>query len=123
MTVLDDLSTGFREGVPDGAEFIEGRIQDAGRRAWTAPTTAVLHFAAHSQVGESVADPEKYWRNNVGGTMALLAAMRDGRGAHRLVFSSTAAVYGEPDAHPHHRDRPRPRPPTPTAPPSSPSTT
>ncbi|GAA1532554.1 UDP-glucose 4-epimerase GalE [Streptomyces albidochromogenes] len=94
VTVLDDLSTGFREGVPAGAAFIEGRVQDAAR--WLdASYDGVLHFAAFSQVGESVADPEKYWTNNVGGTMALLAAMRDA-GVAKLVFSSTAATYGEP---------------------------
>lgn len=94
VTVLDDLSTGFREGVPAGAEFIEGRIQDAAK--WLdASYDGVLHFAAYSQVGESVADPEKYWVNNVGGSVALLAAMRDA-GVRTLVFSSTAATYGEP---------------------------
>lgn len=56
---------------------------------------AVLHFAASSQVGESVAKPEKYWDNNVGGSMALIAAMR-ATGVRKLVFSSTAATYGEP---------------------------
>ncbi|MFG2223950.1 UDP-glucose 4-epimerase GalE [Streptomyces sp. NPDC048644] len=94
VTVLDDLSTGHREGIPDGARFVEGRIQDAARHL-DASYDAVLHFAAFSQVGESVADPEKYWRNNVGGTMDLLAAMRDA-GVGTLVFSSTAATYGEP---------------------------
>ncbi|MQY16745.1 UDP-glucose 4-epimerase [Streptomyces sp. RB5] len=94
VTVLDDLSTGFREGVPLGATFVEGRVQDASR--WLdASYDGVLHFAACSQVGESVTDPEKYWRNNVGGTIELLAAMRRA-GVRRLVFSSTAAVYGEP---------------------------
>ncbi|WP_326697959.1 UDP-glucose 4-epimerase GalE [Streptomyces sp. NBC_01754] len=94
VTVLDDLSTGFREGVPAGAEFVEGRVQDAAE--WLdASYDGVLHFAAFSQVGESVADPEKYWVNNVGGTTALLAAMRDA-GVRTLVFSSTAATYGEP---------------------------
>ncbi|MFD9635891.1 UDP-glucose 4-epimerase GalE [Streptomyces violascens] len=94
VTVLDDLSTGFREAVPAGAEFIEGRIQDAAE--WLNPSfDAVLHFAAFSQVGESVVNPEKYWSNNVGGTMALLAAMRDAD-VRTLVFSSTAATYGEP---------------------------
>ncbi|MFE5791003.1 UDP-glucose 4-epimerase GalE [Streptomyces sp. NPDC056503] len=98
VTVLDDLSTGFREGVPAGAEFIEGRIQDAAR--WLDDSyDGVLHFAAFSQVGESVAKPEKYWENNVGGTMALLAAMR-GAGVRKLVFSSTAATYGEPETVP-----------------------
>lgn len=98
VTVLDDLSTGHREGIPGGARFIEGRIQDAAK--WLDPSyDAVLHFAAFSQVGESVVDPEKYWRNNVGGTMDLLAAMR-GAGVRTLVFSSTAATYGEPASTP-----------------------
>ncbi|WP_411140033.1 UDP-glucose 4-epimerase GalE [Streptomyces sp. x-80] len=94
VTVLDDLSTGHRAGVPDGARFIEGRIQDAARHIGPG-YDAVLHFAAFSQVGESVADPEKYWRNNVGGTMDLLAAMR-AADIRTLVFSSTAATYGDP---------------------------
>lgn len=94
VTVLDDLSTGFREAVPAGARFIEGRVHDAAK--WLDPSyDGVLHFAASSQVGESVAEPEKYWDNNVGGSMALLAAMRTA-GVRRLVFSSTAATYGEP---------------------------
>ncbi|MFF8291080.1 UDP-glucose 4-epimerase GalE [Streptomyces sp. NPDC016309] len=94
VTVLDDLSTGFREAVPAGARFVEGRVQDAARHL-DPSYDGVLHFAAFSQVGESVTDPGKYWLNNVGGTMALLAAMRD-TGVGRLVFSSTAATYGEP---------------------------
>lgn len=94
VTVLDDLSTGFREAVPAGSVFIEGRIQDSAE--WLDSSyDAVLHFAASSQVGESVARPEKYWDNNVGGSMALLAAMRSA-GVRKLVFSSTAATYGEP---------------------------
>jgi UDP-glucose 4-epimerase len=95
VTVLDNLSTGFREGVPSGAAFVEGDIRDAGK--WLdASYDGVLHFAAFSQVGESVVKPEKYWENNVGGTMALLGAMRDA-GVRTLVFSSTAATYGEPE--------------------------
>ncbi|WP_031068768.1 UDP-glucose 4-epimerase GalE [Streptomyces sp. NRRL S-118] len=94
VTVLDDLSTGFAEGVPPGVRFIEGRVQDAARHL-DPSYDAVLHFAAFSQVGESVVHPEKYWTNNVGGTMALLDAMR-AAGVRRLVFSSTAATYGEP---------------------------
>ncbi|MEU3347972.1 UDP-glucose 4-epimerase GalE [Streptomyces sp. NPDC006700] len=95
VVVLDNLSTGFRAGVPAGASFVEGDIQDAAK--WLDPSFAgVLHFAAFSQVGESVVKPEKYWANNVGGTMALLAAMR-GAGVRTLVFSSTAATYGEPE--------------------------
>ncbi|MDT0346986.1 UDP-glucose 4-epimerase GalE [Streptomyces litchfieldiae] len=94
VTVLDDLSTGFVAGVPAGAEFVEGRVQEAGKYL-DRSFDGVLHFAACSQVGESVADPEKYWRNNVGGTIELLRAMRDAE-VRTLVFSSTAAVYGEP---------------------------
>ncbi|MBV1935211.1 UDP-glucose 4-epimerase GalE [Streptomyces sp. BV286] len=98
VTVLDNLSTGFREGVPAGASFVEGDIRDAAK--WLDDSfDAVLHFAAFSQVGESVVKPEKYWDNNVGGTMALLAAMRE-TGVRKLVFSSTAATYGEPETTP-----------------------
>ncbi|MFI8941384.1 UDP-glucose 4-epimerase GalE [Streptomyces syringium] len=104
VTVLDDLSTGHRDGVPDGARFIEGRVQDAAR--WLDGSyDAVLHFAAFSQVGESVARPDAYWRNNVGGTVELLAAMRD-TGVRTLVFSSTAATYGEPATVPITEDAP-----------------
>ncbi|WP_189272677.1 UDP-glucose 4-epimerase GalE [Kitasatospora griseola] len=95
VTVLDDLSTGFAEAVPDGAEFVRGRIQAAGD-VLDASFDGVLHFAASSQVGESVADPEKYWRNNVAGSLELVSAMRKA-GVGKLVFSSTAAVYGEPE--------------------------
>ncbi|EFH28687.1 MULTISPECIES: UDP-glucose 4-epimerase GalE [Streptomyces] len=95
VVVLDNLSTGFREGVPTGASFIEGDIRDAAK--WLDSSfDGVLHFAASSQVGESVVKPEKYWDNNVGGTMALLGAMREA-GVKKLVFSSTAATYGEPE--------------------------
>ncbi|WAL73515.1 UDP-glucose 4-epimerase GalE [Kitasatospora sp. YST-16] len=95
VTVLDDLSTGFAEGVPEGAEFVRGRIQEAGQ-VLDSSFDGVLHFAASSQVGESVADPEKYWRNNVAGSLELVSAMRKA-GVGTLVFSSTAAVYGEPE--------------------------
>ncbi|MGW1077516.1 UDP-glucose 4-epimerase GalE [Streptomyces sp. NPDC002537] len=104
VTVLDDLSTGHRASVPDGARFIEGRVQDAGR--WLDSSyEAVLHFAAFSQVGQSVTDPAPYWANNVGGTADLLAAMRDA-GVRTLVFSSTAATYGEPATVPVTEDAP-----------------
>ncbi|MFD3457390.1 UDP-glucose 4-epimerase GalE [Streptomyces sp. NPDC058691] len=104
VTVLDDLSTGFRDGVPGGAEFVEGRVQDAGK-VLDASYDAVLHFAASSQVGESVVNPEKYWRNNVAGTLELLGAMREA-GVRKLVFSSTAATYGEPKSVPITEDDP-----------------
>jgi UDP-glucose 4-epimerase len=96
VTVLDDLSTGFADAVPAGAAFIQGTLRADAKAALGDGTDAVLHFAAHSQVGESVANPAKYWSNNLGGTLALLDAMR-AAGTERLVFSSTAAVYGEPE--------------------------
>ncbi|MCJ1678988.1 UDP-glucose 4-epimerase GalE [Streptomyces sp. APSN-46.1] len=94
VVIVDDLATGFRAGLPRGAAFIQGRVQDAAEYL-DASYDAVLHFAASSQVGESVANPGKYWDNNVGGTLALLTAMREA-GVRTLVFSSTAATYGEP---------------------------
>lgn len=107
VTVLDDLSTGFADAVPPGAEFVAGRVQDTAARLLSdrtaPPVDGVLHFAASSQVGESVADPEKYWRNNVVGSLELVSAMRAG-GVRKLVFSSTAAVYGEPERTPIRED-------------------
>jgi UDP-glucose 4-epimerase len=98
VVVLDDLSTGFREGVPEGAEFVHADVREAGRHL-DASFDGVLHFAASSQVGESVVRPEKYWENNVAGSLALLTAMREA-GVRKLVFSSTAATYGEPETVP-----------------------
>jgi UDP-glucose 4-epimerase len=93
VTVLDDLSTGFADAVPADATFIQGTLRGEAKVALGADTDAVLHFAAHSQVAESVANPLKYWSNNLGGTLALLEAMR-AAGTRRIVFSSTAAAYG-----------------------------
>jgi UDP-glucose 4-epimerase len=99
VVVLDDLSTGHEGNVPDGARLVRGRIQYAGRVLGGAGFDSVLHFAAKSLVAESVAHPERYWDNNVTGTLALLTAMRDA-GVRRFVFSSTAATYGEPSVSP-----------------------
>ena len=107
VTVLDDLSTGHQDAVPAGAAFVRGSIRDAAPLLADG-VDAVLHFAAKSLVGESVAKPTLYWENNLGGTLALLDAMR-GPGTSRIVFSSTAAVYGEPDRIPvAETDPPRP---------------
>ena len=100
VTVLDDLSTGFADAVPAGAAFVKGTLRDCAAEVLSngAPSPAyeaVLHFAAKSLVGESVADPAKYWSNNLRGTVTLLEAMRE-VGLRTIVFSSTAAVYGEP---------------------------
>ena len=100
VTVLDDLSTGHQDAVPHGAAFVFGTIRDKAASVLAERgIEAVLHFAASSLVGESVADPAKYWANNLGGTLALLDAMRRA-GTGRIIFSSTAAVYGEPERTP-----------------------
>jgi UDP-glucose 4-epimerase len=103
IVVLDDLSTGFADAVPDGATFVEGDITEAGDVLAGGGFDGVLHFAAKSQVGESVTKPDLYWRTNVTGTMALLDALV-AHGVKRLVFSSTAATYGEPDSVPIRED-------------------
>jgi UDP-glucose 4-epimerase len=96
VAVLDDLSTGHADAVPAGAAFTEGRVRDRAQALLGGGVDAVLHFAAKSLVAESVAKPALYWENNLGGTLALLEAMRL-TGVSRIVFSSTAAVYGEPE--------------------------
>ncbi|MFE2927885.1 UDP-glucose 4-epimerase GalE [Streptomyces goshikiensis] len=95
VTVLDDLSTGLLEAVPDKADFVVGGVAQAAA-VLDANYAGVLHLAASSQVAESVRDPERYWRNNVTGSLELISAMRR-TGVRTLVFSSTAAVYGEPE--------------------------
>ena len=107
VVVLDDLSTGHEDQVPAGAELVKGDISTAGDVLGRG-VDAVLHFAAKSLVAESVRAPEKYWATNVGGTRALLDAMREA-GVGRIVFSSTAATYGEPESVPiQETDRERP---------------
>jgi len=96
VVVLDDLSTGHADAVPRAATFREGTIRDDARSILATGIDAVLHFAAKSLVGESVAYPARYWEHNLGGTLALLEAMRVTQ-TRRIVFSSTAAVYGEPE--------------------------
>ncbi len=97
VVVIDDLSTGNADGAPSGAKFVEGDIATVGVELIESESfDGVLHFAAQSLVGESVQQPEKYWYGNVVKTLALLEAIRR-TGTPRLVFSSTAAVYGEPE--------------------------
>jgi UDP-glucose 4-epimerase len=98
VVVYDDLSTGHAAAVRRPARLVRGSINDRGRLEALMRDErieAVLHCAARSLVGESLADPGLYYRTNVAGGVALLEAMRDA-GVSRLVFSSTAAVYGEP---------------------------
>jgi UDP-glucose 4-epimerase len=99
VVVLDDLSTGYAEAVPDGADFVKGTVRECAAEVLSDGVEAVLHFAAKSLVGESVANPAKYWSGNLGSTVALLEAMREMH-VRTIVFSSTAAVYGEPERTP-----------------------
>ncbi len=101
VVVLDDLSTGYRALVP-AVPFVEGDLGDpqvVTRLLREYPVDTAMHFAAFSLVGESVAAPLKYWQNNVGRTASLLEVLAR-RGVTRFVFSSTAAVYGEPEKSP-----------------------
>jgi UDP-glucose 4-epimerase len=108
VTVLDNLSTGHREAVQWG-ELIEADVLDPSslERAFNGRRfDAVMHFCARSLVGESVAEPYAYYANNVTGTLNLLDAMRR-HGVACLVFSSTAAVFGQPVADRIDEDHPR----------------
>ena len=93
VTVLDDLSTGFAETVPDGVPLHQLPVHQVGQVLTPdAGFDGVLHFAAKIEVAESVARPDRYWDVNVGGTMALLSAVRTA-GVPRLIFSSTGSMY------------------------------
>lgn len=96
VVILDDLSTGHAVAVPAGARFVPGRVHDAIDDVLTPDFDGVLHFAAYIAAGESVGDPGRYWENNLVGSLRLLEAVRR-VGVARLVFSSTANVYGDPD--------------------------
>ncbi|MDD6160743.1 MAG: UDP-glucose 4-epimerase GalE [Oscillospiraceae bacterium] len=99
IVVADNLETGFRAAVPAGAKFYEGDIRDRGFVDGIFEREhieGVIHFAANSQVGESMRDPLKYYSNNVCGTEVLLESMV-AHGVKYIVFSSTAATYGEPE--------------------------
>jgi UDP-glucose 4-epimerase len=100
VTVVDDLSTGHADAVHENAELVRLDVTEVGRLlAERPPYDGVLHFAARSVVAESVAHPERYWHGNVVGTLALVDALR-AAAVPRLVFSSSAAVYGEPEETP-----------------------
>jgi UDP-glucose 4-epimerase len=100
VVVLDDLSTGHDDAVPAGARFVQGTLREAAFGILDgAGFDAVLHFAAKSLVGESVQKPGLYWDGNLGESLALLDAMRR-TGVSKIVFSSTAATYGEPESTP-----------------------
>ena len=105
--VLDNLSKGHETAVPEDARLVRGDLldEDFVRETLAGGFDGVLHFAALSLVAESVEEPERYFRNNVCGTLNLLEAMGEA-GVPRLVFSSTAAVYGEPGEVPISEDAP-----------------
>ncbi|OFT58265.1 UDP-glucose 4-epimerase GalE [Corynebacterium sp. HMSC05H05] len=109
VIVVDDLSTGNRYAVPEGATFVEGEIRDVIDDVLAADGSGqvdgVLHFAAKSLVGESMEDPAKYWHGNLDVSLALLDSMRR-HDVNSLVFSSTAATYGEPEVVPITEDAP-----------------
>ncbi|MGD1092395.1 MAG: UDP-glucose 4-epimerase GalE [Bryobacteraceae bacterium] len=105
VTVADDLSRGHRHNVPPGLLRVV-RLQDTSAIAQLLEgVDAVVHFAAFIAVGESTKEPELYFANNVGGTLSLLEAMARAR-VQKLVFSSTAAVYGNPEKVPIPEDAP-----------------
>lgn len=113
VRVLDDLSTGFREAVARAAALGEGQAElvvadvadAAATRAALRGVDAVIHFAAFKMVGESMEAPERYFRNNLGGMTMLLDAMQ-AEGVTRLVYSSSAAVYGTQEVVPIREDAP-----------------
>jgi len=105
VVVVDDLSTGHADAVPAGAEFHQLGITELDPVLGAWGVEAVLHFAAKSLVGESTQNPALYWRNNVVGTVALLDSLR-AHGVERIVFSSSAATYGDAVEQPIREDAP-----------------
>src|SRR6266446_6220858 len=106
VVLYDNLSTGFRS-LAQGFALVEGDIADEAKlRPVLARVDAVMHFAAHAYVGESVEDPRKYFRNNVVAALSLLNSAMDA-GIRRFVFSSTCAVYGIPEQIPITEQTPR----------------
>lgn len=108
VVVYDNLSKGHRAAVSDQALFIEGDLRDGTLLAEVLQShhiEAVVHFAADSLVGESMTQPSKYYHNNVVATLSLLDTMRECK-VDKIVFSSTAAVYGQPEEYPIREDMP-----------------
>ena len=99
VVIADNLITGYRSAIPEKARFYEGDLKDfdfLDKLFTQEKIDAVIHFAAYSLVGESVTNPLKYYDNNLCGTKVLLDAMVK-NGIDKIVFSSTAATYGEPE--------------------------
>lgn len=102
VVIYDNLSHGHRRAVPQGAELVNGEVGDRealGQLLQRHRPEAVMHFAALIEAGESMQAPERYFRNNTAGTLNLLECMLQ-HGPRRLVFSSTAALYGNPERTP-----------------------
>ena len=109
VTVLDNLSEGHRSAVDPRAKFIEGNLGDpatADRAIKESHAEAIIHFAAHALVGESMQNPGKYFRNNVASGLELLEAAVQNK-VRKFVFSSTCATYGPPDRVPMTEDLPQ----------------
>ncbi len=108
VAILDNLSTGHEESVPAGVDFIRGDIlsrDDLARAFDAGPFDTIMHFAAKAAVGESVENPELYYRENVQGSLTLFSAARRA-GVGGVVFSSSAATYGTPESVPILEDAP-----------------
>ncbi|PVZ14301.1 UDP-glucose 4-epimerase GalE [Actinomycetospora cinnamomea] len=106
VVLVDDLSTGHRDAVPEGARLVVGDVAEVADGVLAeGGIDGVVHCAARSLVGESTEQPAKYWHGNVLTTVALLDALRRHR-VPRLVFSSSAATYGEPETSPIPEDAP-----------------
>lgn len=106
VTIIDNFTTGNRDAVPAAARLVEGDVRDVAAEVLAeGGFEGVIHFAARSLVGESMEVPAEYWQHNMVTTLALLDAMRDA-GVNNLVFSSTAATYGEPQQVPITEDMP-----------------
>lgn len=108
VTVLDSMEYGHKEAVPDGARLVVGNIADRKilDNCFSKPVDAVIHFAGYLLVEESVREPVKYFRNNVIAPITLLEAMA-GANVRRIIFSSSAAVYGNPVTVPIPEDHPK----------------
>ncbi|MGA2747661.1 MAG: UDP-glucose 4-epimerase GalE [Verrucomicrobiota bacterium] len=109
VTVYDNLSEGHRSAVDNRAVFIHARLSDVdniNEAVRDAKPEAILHFAAHAQVGESMVNPSKYFRNNVANGLNLLDAAV-AAGVKKFVFSSTCATYGPPERVPMTEDLPQ----------------
>ncbi|MDP6419230.1 MAG: UDP-glucose 4-epimerase GalE [Candidatus Krumholzibacteria bacterium] len=100
VAVLDNLSTGHRDSLPPEVRFVEGELRDRSLLDEVlASSDAVVHFAALSIVSDSISDPLRYYRENVGGFLVLLEALADSS-VRRFLFSSSAAVYGQGEGRP-----------------------